>query len=262
MGSLKYERHFVLVHGSCHGAWCWYKLAPLLRSAGHRVSAMDLAASGTNPKQLEDLKVISDYMEPLMEFMTDLPADEKVVLVGHSMGGVAISVAMEKFPRKIAVAVFVTAFMHGPNLTMKQIQYEWKPGSAEPGEIEFWYTNGSNNPPTSFLFGPKYISNTMYQLSPPEDLSLASTLARPCPSFHDEKSEKEILLTEKNYGSVHRVYIMSGQDKGLHVELQKYMIDRNPPDEVKEIPDSDHMVMNSKPQELCSYLLEIAEKYY
>lgn len=121
---LKYETHFVLVHGSCHGAWCWYKLATLLRSAGHRVSAMDLAASGTNPKQLEDLKVISDYMEPLMEFMTGLPADEKVVLVGHSMGGVAISVAMEKFPRKIGVAVFVTAFMHGPNLTMKQIEKE------------------------------------------------------------------------------------------------------------------------------------------
>lgn len=121
---LKYETHFVLVHGSCHGAWCWYKLATLLRSVGHRVSAMDLAASGTNPKQLEDLKVISDYMEPLMEFMTGLPADEKVVLVGHSMGGVAISVAMEKFPRKIGVAVFVTAFMHGPNLTMKQIEKE------------------------------------------------------------------------------------------------------------------------------------------
>lgn len=69
-------------------------------------------------------------------------------------------------------------------------------------------------------------------------------------------------MTKENYGSVRRVYIMSGQDKGLHVKLQKYMIERNPPDEVKEIPDSDHMVMFSKPHELCSYLLEIAEKYY
>lgn len=39
-------KHFVLVHGLCHGAWCWYKLAPLLEAAGHRVTAVDLAASG------------------------------------------------------------------------------------------------------------------------------------------------------------------------------------------------------------------------
>ena len=26
---------FVLVHGSFHGAWCWRKVAPLLRARGH-----------------------------------------------------------------------------------------------------------------------------------------------------------------------------------------------------------------------------------
>ncbi|KAL7240066.1 hypothetical protein ACSBR2_005848 [Camellia fascicularis] len=31
--------HFVLVHGACHGAWCWYKLKPLLESHGHKVTA-------------------------------------------------------------------------------------------------------------------------------------------------------------------------------------------------------------------------------
>ncbi|KAM7507008.1 hypothetical protein LguiA_017461 [Lonicera macranthoides] len=66
----KGESHFVLVHGSCHGAWCWYKLIKLLQSAGHM---------------------------PLMDFMESLHAEEKVILVGHSMGGIAVLVAKEKF---------------------------------------------------------------------------------------------------------------------------------------------------------------------
>ncbi|MCD7462970.1 hypothetical protein HAX54_049694 [Datura stramonium] len=41
---------------------------------------------------------------------------EKVILVGHSLGGFAISKAMEIFPEKISVAVFVTALMPGPTL--------------------------------------------------------------------------------------------------------------------------------------------------
>lgn len=113
--------HFVLVHGSCHGAWCWYKLIKLLKSPGHRVTAVDLAASGINLEKVEDLNIQSDYLQPLMDFMAGLPAEEKVILVGHSMGGVAVSVAMEKFPNKIAVAVFATAYMQGPELSMVKI---------------------------------------------------------------------------------------------------------------------------------------------
>ena len=107
----KKERHFVLVHGACHGAWSWYKVATLLKSAGHKVTALDLAASGIHPKQAHELRSLSDYLEPLMEFMASLPPEERVILVGHSMGGYCISAAMESFPEKVSVAVFCTAFM-------------------------------------------------------------------------------------------------------------------------------------------------------
>lgn len=115
------EKHFVLVHGACHGAWCWYKVATLLRSAGHKVTVLDLAASGLNPKKIQEVKSFSVYLEPLMEFMATLLAEEKVVLVGHSMGGVALSVAMERFPEKVSVAVFTTAYMLNPDLNLLSI---------------------------------------------------------------------------------------------------------------------------------------------
>ena len=84
-----------------------------MTSSGHNVTALDLGASGVNPKQVLEIPHLSDYFSPLMEFMASLPVDEKVILVGHSLGGFAISKAMESFPEKISVAIFVTALMPG-----------------------------------------------------------------------------------------------------------------------------------------------------
>ncbi|WMV12960.1 hypothetical protein MTR67_006345 [Solanum verrucosum] len=76
---------FVLVHTGGHGAWSWYKIAVLMKSSGHNVTALDLGASGNNPKQALDIPSFSDYLSPLMEFMASLPLDKNVVLVGHSL---------------------------------------------------------------------------------------------------------------------------------------------------------------------------------
>lgn len=108
----------MVVHGACHGAWCWYKVVTLLKSAGHKVSAVDLGASGINPKQLDEIPTFCGYFKPLNDFMAALPPAEKVILVGHSFGGISVSVAMEKFAHNISVAVFVTAFMPTPDFDL------------------------------------------------------------------------------------------------------------------------------------------------
>ncbi|KAJ0097111.1 hypothetical protein Patl1_28784 [Pistacia atlantica] len=114
----KKEKHFVVVHGACHGAWCWYKVVTLLKSSGHKVTTLDLAACGTHPNQYHQVPSAANYIEPLMEFMASLPPEERVILVGHSLGGLSISVAMERFPQKVSVAVFCTAFMPSPDLSL------------------------------------------------------------------------------------------------------------------------------------------------
>lgn len=104
-------KHFVLIHGFCHGAWCWYKIINLLEKSGHKVTALDLGASGINIKQLNEIGSIFDYVQPLMDFIISLSHDEKVILVGHSYGGLPISLAMEAFPHKISTAIFISAYM-------------------------------------------------------------------------------------------------------------------------------------------------------
>ncbi|KAM7503380.1 hypothetical protein LguiB_002284 [Lonicera macranthoides] len=243
--------HFVLVHGSCHGGWCWYKVANLLESAGHIVTAVDLGASGINPKQLSDIPTYSGYLKPLTDVLKALPSGQKVALVGHSMGGVSISVAMEKFPTKIAVAIYCTAVMPTPgNFDLLQLNQQ---------DSKFIFD--SSETATAIYFGKNFLESTLYQLSPPEDLSLCLSVARYYPIYRDEISRSETTLTSANYGSVNRAYIISEEDLGLPVETAQQYIKNFPPKEVETISGSDHMVMLSKPQELATYLQKIATKY-
>ncbi|KAE9453127.1 hypothetical protein C3L33_14971, partial [Rhododendron williamsianum] len=255
------ERHFVLVHGACHGAWCWCKVGTLLRSEGHRVTALDMAGSGVHPKQLSEIRSMADYFQPLMEFMESVPTDERVVLVGHSAGGISISVAMERFPEKVSLAVFVSAFMHSPTFTLHTVMAKNSEGAESWMDSPIEYGKGLDQPPTSIQFGPKYMQRFLYEQSPPEDWSLATTLMRPWRPFLDnkEKLAKDTALTKENYGSVHRVYIMIKEDSVLKEGVQRWMIENNPPDEVKVISGADHMVMFSKPGELSSCLQCLAE---
>ncbi|XP_015085009.1 salicylic acid-binding protein 2-like [Solanum pennellii] len=256
----KVKKHFVLVHAACYGAWSWYKIVALLRSSGHNVTALDLAASGINPKQTFEVPLFSDYLIPLMKFMASLPAHEKVVLVGYSYGGLAISKAMETFPEKISVAVFVTAHMPGPNINVATIYTELFKSISQP-DNRIIYDNGPTNPPTTYILGPKYMETDVYQRSPTQDLALASTLVRPINFYSLEDVSKEIVITSKRYGSVRRAFIVAVEDKLLKKEFQHLMIEKNPPDEVKEIQGSDTMIMMSKPQQLFTTLVSIANKY-
>nr|XP_027071633.1 polyneuridine-aldehyde esterase-like [Coffea arabica] len=205
--------HFLLVHGACLGAWSWYKLVTLLEEAGHKVTALDLAASGRNQERIQDVLTIDDYHKPLFSFMDALSPEEKVILVGHSMGGYAVSSAMERYPEKIDFAVFVSAHMLGPELPLDKLD-EW-------------------------------------------DLKLATLLVRPTKFFTDQESNQQLRVTEEKYGSVRRAYFIGGSDVAMPADVQRWMVENNPPDVAKEIKEADHMVMISKAQELCTNLLEI-----
>ena len=84
-----------------------------------------------------------------------------------------------------------------------------------------------------------------------------SSLIRFSPLFNYDV----IKLTKEKYGSVRRVFIVSGQDQTIVLDVQNYIIRNNPPDEVKVISDSDHLVMISRPLNLFYHLQNIAEKY-
>ncbi|ESQ47993.1 hypothetical protein EUTSA_v10021911mg, partial [Eutrema salsugineum] len=228
--------HFVLVHGASHGAWCWYKLIPILKSQGHNVTAVDLAASGIDLRRAETLQSVAEYIGPLMDLMESLSEDEKVILVAHSFGGLAISKAMEIFHDKVHMAIFVTALMPGPTFNFTLLSQGLVRWQAPQLDLKFVFGNGPNKSPTIFIRGPLSISLTMYDLSP-----------------------------NYRFGSVNRIFVVSEKDKSLIKELikefQLWMIKNNPPNQVEYIQDSDHMVMISRPLDLGARLLSLANKF-
>ncbi|CAI9752825.1 unnamed protein product [Fraxinus pennsylvanica] len=77
----------------------------------YKVSTVDLGSCGIHPTRLDEISSVSDYVQPLMDFRASLPDDERVVLIGHSYGGIPISLSMWSFPESISIAVFITAYM-------------------------------------------------------------------------------------------------------------------------------------------------------
>ncbi|XP_011039238.1 PREDICTED: salicylic acid-binding protein 2-like isoform X1 [Populus euphratica] len=250
--STRQTTHFVLIHGSASGAWAWYKVKTILEAAGHSVTALDMSASGVNTKTLEEVVTFDQYNEPLIEFMANLAENEKVVLVAHSLGGLNVAFAMEKFPEKISLAVFVTAFLpdteHQPSYMLEKF-IENSPAVADGWQSVVSSTTGYE----------AFMKSTAFSLASPEDLSLQTLLKR-SGSLFLESLAKANKFTKEKFGSVVRDYVVCTQDLLVVPSLQRFMIEHNEVKEVMEIP-ADHMAIVSRPKELCQCLLEFARKH-
>lgn len=66
-------------------------------------------------------------------------------------------------------------------------------------------------------------------------------------------------LSEANYGTIQRFYIKTDEDFAVPVNLQNFMIDSNPPEDVFLVKGSDHSPFFSKPQALQKILVEISK---
>ena len=86
---------FLLVHGAFHGAWCWRKTVAELEKRGHRAKAIDLPGQGDDRTPLKDV-TLDTMVDKIIAEMAGLPG--KTILVGHSLGGIPISVTGEKVP--------------------------------------------------------------------------------------------------------------------------------------------------------------------
>jgi pimeloyl-ACP methyl ester carboxylesterase len=99
---------FVLVHGGGHGGWCWQRLTPLLRDAGHDVYAPTLTGLGERAHLLTadvDLDTHIADVTALLHF-EDLTG---VILVGHSYGGMVIAGVADRALGRIGHLVYLDA---------------------------------------------------------------------------------------------------------------------------------------------------------
>jgi pimeloyl-ACP methyl ester carboxylesterase len=97
---------YVLVGGGWLGGWCWQRVARRLRDSGHDVYPATLTGLGERvhlaTAQVDLETQITDVVN-LMEF-EDL---HDVVLVGHSYGGLVVTGAADRIPKRISELVYL-----------------------------------------------------------------------------------------------------------------------------------------------------------
>ena len=92
---------FVLIHGGYHGAWCWDRVTPELEELGHRTLAIDLPGCNERAEEPASLKSWRGALRDVIE--------DGDVLVGHSMGGFAISLGADEVPDKVGRLIYLSA---------------------------------------------------------------------------------------------------------------------------------------------------------
>lgn len=100
---------FALVHGAWHAGWHWQLVADELRGLGHRVVAPDLPIGDPGAGTAEFADVVVDAIGD---------DDGKVVVAGHSMGGLVIPLVASRRP--VDLLVFVCALIPEPGVSFRE----------------------------------------------------------------------------------------------------------------------------------------------
>ncbi|HTW97224.1 MAG TPA: alpha/beta fold hydrolase [Acidimicrobiales bacterium] len=104
---------FALIHGACHGAWCWDLLVPELEAGGASAITMDLP--------VEDPQAgIEEYAATVLAALDGAPGD--LCIVGHSMGGLVAPVVAER--RACRRLVLLAAPIPEPGNVMLEPAYD------------------------------------------------------------------------------------------------------------------------------------------
>jgi pimeloyl-ACP methyl ester carboxylesterase len=251
--------HFVFVHGGGLGAWTWFRVVDFLRKKGHKATAIDLTSCGRDTIDPNTVSSFLDYNQPLVDFFNTLSSTDKVILVGHDLGGLSVTYAMEHFHQKIQAGVFLAAMMLPSGFPLTLELFELDPAVGR--HIEYTFGDGINKMPTALYVMEKMQHQVFYHLCPSEDVVLASLLSKPVPLRMLDGSCIE--FTEERYGTVPKVYIKTMKDRVLPPDAQDEAFLSDPacaPTEIREI-ESDHSPFFSKPVELVQHLEEIASNY-
>jgi pimeloyl-ACP methyl ester carboxylesterase len=236
---------FVLVHGAFHGAWCWTKIVPRLEALGHSAIAIDLPSHGADLTPL-DRVTMADWTARVVVALR--AASEPVILVGHSMGGMAVAAAAEEVPEGVSRLVFVAGYLPANGDSVLSLSGLIP---REEGSSPFMRTPDG----LGLMLKPGAAANRFYGRSAPDDIAYAEARLRPlAPGLQKEP----VALSEARFGSIPRAYVACRQDRIVPFALQEAMLARVNCDPVVVL-DTDHSPFFSAPDDLVGMLAGLSD---
>lgn len=228
---------FLLIHGSCHGAWCWRDVLPLLHVAGHGARAIDLPSHGADPTPLSDV-TLDLYARAILDAI-----DTPVVLVGHSMAGYPISAAAESAPEKVKKLIYVCAYVPSSGRSLVEMR---QAAPTQPLLSAIRKTDDG----VAFTIDPSQAEAKFYHDCPAE--AVAYAVPRLCPQAILPQATP--LSLSARYASVPRHYIRCTDDRTIPPDYQVTMTEGWPAGSVSVL-DTSHSPFFAAPQALADLLM-------
>jgi len=238
---------FVLVHGAWHNHSAWHRVTPILNAHGFVALTPDLPGAGANAvapislgRRPFDAAAFAAERSPVagvtQEERTQAVAalakeaatlgEGKVILVGHSAGGMTISAVAERVPDLLLAVVYLAGFMVPNGMTLlAMLRHETLSSALAPG---------------LFVGDPVAIGATRINARSSDEayrslLKAAfyadvsqSDFAQAVSQLHCDESNAGALapseVTPGRFGKVPRHYIRCTQDRAIPLTGQDHMI--------------------------------------
>jgi pimeloyl-ACP methyl ester carboxylesterase len=238
---------FVLIHGGWHSHSAWDRVTPILEANGFAALTLDLPGAGVNaiaPTSLalrpfdpaafaaERSPIAGVAQEERTQAVVALVkeaaslGDGRVILVGHSAGGMTVSAVAEQVPDLLRAVVYLSGFMVPNGMPLlAMLQHETFSSALAPG---------------LFVGDPTAIGATRIHAGSTDEayrslLKAAfygdvseSDFTRAASRLHcDEPNTGAVALsgiTPERFGTVPRHYIRCTQDRAVPVTSQDHMI--------------------------------------
>ena len=284
-GRLRGRATFVFVHGAWHGGWCWSEVVRLLTEHGHEAIAIDLPGHGIGarfpqsylqkPQNLAALAAevsplaaltLDDYRDHTLKVLRGLVGerDERVILVGHSLGGATLSAVGEAAPELVKRLVYLTAFvpvtfnnvlayLQQPNFAASQVPPLF---AADPAVAGCARINHNSADP-AYAAADK---SAFYGDVPTPAFQAVANLLTP-----DEPIQAfttPVVVTPQRWGRLPRSFIRCTEDRAIPIVVQDQMIadaDAFTPRNrfVQKTLHTSHSPFVAAPQDLTRLLLEM-----
>ena len=202
----------IFVHGGFHWGGCFAKVATLLAARGKCVLTPDLAGHGFDTKPRSQIRSMADYTAPIARLIEQ--ADEPVVLIGHSMGGISLSYLGERYPDKIARLIYLSAVMLPPGASATDASED--SAQSAIGAITAPAEDGSGIRISPI---PEALAAGFYGDCSAHDIAIATrnlTEINPLPPFIWRSD-----VTPEKYGRIPRVYIETIRDQAVPIAMQR-----------------------------------------
>jgi pimeloyl-ACP methyl ester carboxylesterase len=138
----------VLVHGAWHGAWCWKRVMPRLRAAGHEVFAPTLTGCGDRAHLAAPTVSLDTHVADVLGLL-EVEELSDVVLVGHSYAGMVITGVADRAGGRLHSLVYLDAFVPESGRSLM----DYLPAERRAASIEAGERSGFLEPPDAKYFG-------------------------------------------------------------------------------------------------------------